>query len=87
MLNLNLALINLLPIPVLDGGHIIFSMIERIRRKPLNARLMQSMTMAFAALLIGFMLYITFFDIQRLIPWRSKTVVHPVSSGTVTNQP
>ncbi len=66
LLNINLAIINLLPLPVLDGGHIALSLIEGVRRKPLNARLVQATSMAFAALLIMFMLYVTFFDIQRL---------------------
>ena len=66
LLNINLAVINLLPLPVLDGGHILFAALEAIRRKPLSARLVHATSMAFAFLLIGFMLYVTFFDIQRL---------------------
>lgn len=66
LLNLNLALINLLPIPVLDGGHIVFALVESCSRRPLNAKLVQALSTAFAALLIGLILYITFFDIQRL---------------------
>jgi regulator of sigma E protease len=65
MLNINLAILNLLPIPVLDGGHIIMSIIEWIRRKPLSVRFVEYTTTAFAVLLISFMLYVTFFDIQR----------------------
>jgi len=37
LLNVNLALINILPLPVLDGGHILFSLIEAVRRRPVNA--------------------------------------------------
>jgi regulator of sigma E protease len=36
MLNVNLALLNLLPFPVLDGGHITMALLEWVRRKPLN---------------------------------------------------
>ncbi len=36
--NVNLALINLLPIPILDGGHIVLALIEGIRRRPINIR-------------------------------------------------
>ena len=72
MLNLNLAVLNLLPIPVLDGGHVVFSLIEAAGRKPLNARFMQVTQMVFTALLIAFMLYITLFsDLRRLMPERS----------------
>jgi regulator of sigma E protease len=66
LLNVNLAILNLLPIPVLDGGHILLSVIERIRRRPLNARVQEYATTVFAVLLISFMLYVTFFDIRRV---------------------
>ncbi len=65
LLNINLAVLNLLPLPILDGGHIIFAVIEGVRRKPLNARLVQNISIAFAILLITFMLYVSFFDVQR----------------------
>jgi regulator of sigma E protease len=63
ILNVNLALINLLPLPVLDGGHITLSLIEAIRRRPVSARILNFIQSGFAILLIGFMLYIAFFDI------------------------
>ena len=65
MLNVNFAVINLFPFPVLDGGHITFAVIEAIRRRPLNARIVQALSSAFAVLLITFMLYITVFDFKR----------------------
>jgi len=68
ILNVNLALINLLPIPVLDGGHITLSLIEAARRKPLPPKLVEGIQSAFAMLIIGYMLYVTFFDLQDL-PW------------------
>jgi len=72
LLNINLAIINLLPMPVLDGGHIVFAALEAIRRKPLSARLVHAASLTFAVLLITFMLYVTFFDIQRLASGRPK---------------
>jgi regulator of sigma E protease len=77
LLNINLAVINLLPLPVLDGGHVLFAGIEAVRRKPLSARLVHATSMAFAFLLIGFMLYVTFFDIQRLTFGRSRMAPKP----------
>jgi regulator of sigma E protease len=77
LLNINLAVINLLPLPVLDGGHILFAAIEAVRRKPLSARLVHAASMTFAVLLIGFMLYVTFFDIQRLTFGRSRMTPKP----------
>lgn len=65
VLNINLALINLLPIPVVDGGHILLSAIEGLIRRPLPARLISGLQSAFAIVLISFMLYVTFFDATR----------------------
>jgi regulator of sigma E protease len=62
ILNVNLALLNLLPLPVLDGGHITLALIEAARRRPVSGRLLEKIQSAFAALLIAFMLYIAFFD-------------------------
>ena len=62
ILNVNLALLNMLPLPVLDGGHITLSLIEVIRRRPVSARLLNAIQSGFAVLLIGFMVYIAFFD-------------------------
>jgi regulator of sigma E protease len=69
--NVNLALINLLPIPILDGGHIVLAMIEGIRRRPINIRVLEVVQGACALLLIGFMLYVSFYDAQDL-PWNSN---------------
>jgi regulator of sigma E protease len=62
LLNVNLALLNLLPLPVLDGGHIVLSLIEVVRRRPVSARILNALQTGFAVLLIFFMLYIAFFD-------------------------
>jgi regulator of sigma E protease len=70
LLNINLAIINLLPVPVLDGGHILMAIIEKIRRRPLSLRFVEIVTTGFAVLLISFMLYITFFDIKRFSLFR-----------------
>jgi regulator of sigma E protease len=65
LLNINLAILNMLPVPVLDGGHIVMAMIERVRRRPLGVRFVEYTTTVFAVLLISFMLYVTFFDITK----------------------
>lgn len=64
ILNVNLALLNLMPVPVLDGGHIVLAILEGIRRRPLNGRVLAYVQYTFASLIIGFMLYVTFFDAQ-----------------------
>jgi len=66
VLNVNLALLNLLPIPVLDGGHITLALIEAVRRRPVNVRFLEVVQTGCAVVIIGFMLYIAFFDVQDL---------------------
>ncbi|MDQ2867919.1 MAG: RIP metalloprotease RseP [Verrucomicrobiota bacterium] len=66
LLNVNLAILNMLPMPVLDGGHIALALIESARRKPVNTRVLEFIQTACAVLIIGYMLYITFFDVQDL---------------------
>lgn len=63
ILNVNLAIINLLPIPVLDGGHIVLALIESARRKPVNMKVLEVIQTACAVLIIGFIIYVSFFDL------------------------
>lgn len=72
LINVNLALLNLLPFPVLDGGHIMLAIIEGIRRKPINIRVLEVVQTGCAMLLIGFMIYVTFFDIGDFVPQKSE---------------
>jgi regulator of sigma E protease len=65
LVNVNLALMNLLPIPVLDGGHILFATIARIRGRALPAELLAKVTTAFLFLLLGLIVYVTTFDFRR----------------------
>ena len=67
IININLAILNLLPIPVLDGGHIVFATIEKIRGRALPQNLMMSMQGAFMIVLLSLMLYVTFFDGKRIL--------------------
>lgn len=66
LISLNLGFINLLPLPVLDGGHILFSLIEMVTRRPLKAKTMERLIIPFVALLIGFFIFVTYHDITRL---------------------
>jgi regulator of sigma E protease len=66
LLNVNLAVLNLLPLPVLDGGHIIMSIIESIIRRPLPVKIQEYATTVFAVLLISFMLFVSFHDVKRI---------------------
>ena len=68
-INVNLAILNLLPIPVLDGGHMLFATIEKVRGQPLPLAFLERAQMLFVVLLFSFMLYVTFFDVQRILPF------------------
>jgi regulator of sigma E protease len=70
IMNVNLAILNLFPFPVLDGGHIALALIESVRRKPVSTRVLQRIQTAAATLLIFYMAYIAFYDVQEL-GWRS----------------
>ncbi|NCC24760.1 MAG: RIP metalloprotease RseP [Deltaproteobacteria bacterium] len=65
LISVNLGLLNLLPIPVLDGGHILFYAIEMIRGRPLNERMRQAAVRVGLAALVGLMVLATFNDILR----------------------
>ncbi len=67
MISINLGLLNLLPIPVLDGGHLVFFAIEGLIRRPLNQRLKERVTMAGFALLMTFMAVVIFNDLRRYL--------------------
>lgn len=61
-----LAIFNLLPFPVLDGGHIVFGLIEMALGRPLPNSLIKILSNIFVALLIGLMIFVTFSDSRRL---------------------
>jgi len=66
MIAVFIAIFNLFPIPALDGGKLIFLIIEKIRRKPVSVKVEQVITMSFFAILIILSLFITIkFDIPR----------------------
>ena len=61
-----LAIFNLFPLPVLDGGHILFGFVEIIFRRPLPVVVVKVLSTIFVTLLISLMLYVTFFDGKRI---------------------
>jgi regulator of sigma E protease len=66
LINVNLAIFNLLPIPVLDGGHMLFATISKVLGRPLPQKLMENVQGAFMLLLLSFVIYVSFFDVSRV---------------------
>lgn len=62
VLNVNLAIMNMLPFPVLDGGHITMAIAEAIRRRPLQSRALEWVQTACALTLFGFLIFVTLKD-------------------------
>lgn len=67
MLSVNLGVMNLLPIPALDGARLVFLLIEAVRRKPIDRDKEAMVHLVGFALLMALMVVITYFDIDRLI--------------------
>jgi regulator of sigma E protease len=67
LLSVNLGILNLLPIPVLDGGHLVFLSMEAIRRKPLSERTMEISQKIGIAILGTLMIFVFYNDILRLV--------------------
>jgi regulator of sigma E protease len=78
VINVNLALLNLLPFPVLDGGHIVLGLLEVVRRRPFNARVLDYLQTGCAVLLIGFMVFICFYDTTDWVRSARKSREQPV---------
>lgn len=66
VLNVSLAVFNLLPFPVLDGGHILFLGLEKLRRRPLGIKAEKAITQIGASILVTMVVFVTYNDIVRL---------------------
>jgi regulator of sigma E protease len=83
VLNVNLAIMNMLPFPVLDGGHITMAIAEWIRRKPLQGRILEAFQTACALMLFGFLIFVTLKDAGDLFLGGSKKdKASPAKPGT-----
>lgn len=66
LINVNLAILNLLPIPVLDGGHMAFATISKISGRPIPLRIIAASQGTFMLLFLAIFVYVTFFDTGRV---------------------
>lgn len=67
VISMNLAILNILPIPALDGGHLLFLLIEKITGKPVNEQIAEKIMTVFFALLIALLVFVLFNDIYVLV--------------------
>ena len=67
VISISLAIFNVLPIPVLDGGHILFLIIEKIRRRPLSVKVQETATQIGLGFLILLMMFVLYYDVLRLV--------------------
>jgi regulator of sigma E protease len=66
IVSIGIGIVNLLPIPVLDGGHLLFYAYEAVARRPVPARVQEVGYRVGLALLVGLMLFATWNDLQKL---------------------
>ena len=67
VISMNLAILNILPIPALDGGHLLFLLIEKIQGKPVDEEIANKIMTVFFALLIALLVFVLFNDIYVLV--------------------
>lgn len=69
VLSANLAVVNFLPIPVLDGGHMLFLLVEGLRGKPLDEQLQMRISMFGGMIILSLMLFVIGLDLFHFLPW------------------
>jgi len=67
LLSVNLGIINLLPIPVLDGGHLLFFLIEAVSRRPINLKMREVAQQVGIFILVLLMIFVFYNDIARIL--------------------
>ncbi|MBX6423494.1 RIP metalloprotease RseP [Thermosulfurimonas sp. F29] len=77
ILSVNLGVINLLPIPMLDGGHLVFYAVEAVRGRPLSPKTQERIQKVGLALLITLMVLVFYNDLVRLFPRWVPRIPHP----------
>jgi len=65
VISVSLAIFNLLPFPILDGGHVLFLAFEKMRGRPLDAKVQEKVQQVALALLIAFVLVVSWNDVTK----------------------
>jgi regulator of sigma E protease len=86
LFNVNLAVLNMLPLPVLDGGHITLATLEMLARRPVKARGLEVIQSAFALLLISVMLYVASKDIGDFFQPPAEKIIFPAPQPATSNR-
>ena len=71
VLNVNLAVLNILPLPIVDGGHVVLGTLEMVLKRPVQGRILTAIQYAFFFVLIGFFLFVTFKDVGSAVGGKS----------------
>jgi len=77
LFNVNLAILNMMPFPVLDGGHVVLAILEKIFGRPVKATILQVVQTGFAVCLMGLMLYVSSKDIGDSFGPKPQKMVFP----------
>lgn len=67
ILSINLAVINVLPVPVLDGGHLLFLIVEKLKGAPVSERVLGYSQMVGFVMIVSLVVYVTWNDLQRWV--------------------
>lgn len=80
LININLAIMNLLPIPVLDGGHMLIATLSKLSGRALPARFIAATQATFMVLLLTMMVYVTSHDVRRWVrDWSYESAPAPAT--------
>jgi regulator of sigma E protease len=85
LVNVNLAIFNLLPMPVLDGGQMLFATIGQLRGRPLPVSFIMTAQSVFIVLLFSMVLYVSVFDVRRIV--RDAKAVRAVEAPAANPPP
>lgn len=86
LLSVNLGILNLLPIPVLDGGHLFFFLMEMIFRRPVSIQIRERAQQAGMLFLLLFMVFVFYNDIARIVTRLTSNSEQPAIEQPVTPQ-